>query len=52
MHFFGNVYIPQSVIPDPKKAEAIKKDADTRSKQELQSFLGMGIMGISCVVIV
>ena len=39
--FFGNVYIPQGVKPDPTKAEAIMKMEAPQTKQELQSFLGM-----------
>ena len=39
--FFGNVYTPQGVMPDPKKVEAIKKIQAPQTKQELQSFLGM-----------
>ena len=39
--FFGNVYTPQGVMPDPKKVEAIKKMQAPQTKQELQSFLGM-----------
>ena len=37
--FFGNVYTPQGVKPDPKKVEAIKKMEAPQIKQELQSFL-------------
>ena len=40
--FFGNVYTPQGVMPDPKKIETIKKMQAPQIKQELQSFLGMG----------
>ena len=39
--FFGNVYTPQGVKPDPKKVEAIKKMEVPQTKQELQSFLCM-----------
>ena len=39
--FFGNVYTPQGVKPDPKKVEAIMKMEAPETKQELQSFLGM-----------
>ena len=39
--FFGNVYTPQGVKPHPKKVEAIKKMESPKTKQELQSFLGM-----------
>ena len=38
--FFGNVYTPADVKPDPKKVEAIKK-MEALVKQQLQSFLGM-----------
>ena len=27
--FFGNVYTPQGVMPDPKKVETIRRDADS-----------------------
>ena len=40
-NFFGNVYTPAGVKPDPKKVEAIKKMEAPISKQQLQSFLGM-----------
>ena len=39
--FFGNVYTPQGVKPDPKEVEAIKKMEALQTKQEVQSFLGM-----------
>ena len=39
--FFGNVYTPAGVKPDPKKVEAIKKMEAPMNKQQLQSFLGM-----------
>ena len=39
--FFGNVYTPAGVKPDPKKVEAIKKMEAPINKQQLQSFLGM-----------
>ena len=39
--FFGNVYTPTGVKPDPKKVEAIKKMEAPMNKQQLQSFLGM-----------
>ena len=39
--FFGNVYTPKGVMPDPKKVEANKKMQAPQTKQELQSFLGM-----------
>ena len=39
--FFGNVYTPAGVKPDPKKLEAIKKMEAPINKQQLQSFLGM-----------
>ena len=38
---FGNAYTPQGEMPYPKKAEAIKKMQAPKTKQELQSFLGM-----------
>ena len=39
--FFGNVYTPADVKPDPKKVDAIKKIEAPINKQQLQSFLGM-----------
>ena len=39
--FFGNIYIPQGMKPDPKKVEAIKKMEAPQTKQVLQFFLGM-----------
>ena len=39
--FFGNVYTPQGMIPDPKKVEAIKKMQAPQTKQELQFSLDM-----------
>ena len=39
--FFGNIFTPGGVKPDPKKVEAIKKMQAPQTKQELQSFLGM-----------
>ena len=39
--FFGNVYTPQGVKPDPKKVEASKKMEAPQTKQELQSFVCM-----------
>ena len=39
--FFGNVYTPAGVKPDPKKVKAIKKMEVPMNKQQLQSFLGM-----------
>ena len=38
---FGNVYIPQEVMPDPRKVQAIKQMQAVPTRQELQSFLGM-----------
>ena len=38
--FLGNVYTPAGVKPDPKKVQAIKKEAPI-NKQQLHSFLGM-----------
>ena len=40
-NFFGNVYTPTGVKPDPEKVEAIKKMEAPINKQQLQSFLGM-----------
>ena len=39
--FFGEIYTPQRVKPDPKKVEAVKKRQALSTKQELYSFLGM-----------
>ena len=39
--FFGNVYTPAGVKPDPEKVETIKKMEVPINKQQLQSFLGM-----------
>ena len=39
--FFGNIYTPQGVTPDPKKVQAIKQMQAPSMKQELQSFIGM-----------
>ena len=39
--FFGNVYTPAGVKPDPKKVEAINNMEAPMNKQQLQSFLGM-----------
>ena len=39
--FFGNIFTPDRVKPDPTKVEAIKKMQAPQTKQELQSFLGM-----------
>ena len=39
--FFGNIYTPQGVKPDPKKVKAIKKMEAPQTKQVLQSFLGI-----------
>ena len=39
--FFGNIFTPDRVKPDPKKVEAIKKMQAPQTKQELQCFLGM-----------
>ena len=36
--FFGNVYTPQGVMPDPKKVEIIKTFQVPQTKQELQLF--------------
>ena len=38
--FFGYVYAPQGVKPDPKNVEAIKKMEAPQTKHELKSFLG------------
>ena len=39
--FFGNIYIPEGVKPDPSKIDAIKRMEAPSTKQGLQSFLGM-----------
>ena len=39
--FFGEIYTPQGVKPDPKKVEPIMKMQASATKQELYSFLGM-----------
>ena len=36
--FFGNVYTPAGVKPDPKKVEAIKKMEAAINKQQLKEF--------------
>ena len=35
--FFGNIYTPDGVKPDPSKVDAIKKMETPSTKQELQS---------------
>ena len=40
-NFFGNVYTPAGVKPDPKKVKAIKKMEAPINKQQSQCFLGM-----------
>ena len=40
-HFFGNIYTPQGVMPDPKMVEDIKKMQAPQTKKELQSFSGI-----------
>ena len=42
MQFFGNIYTPEGVKPDPSKIDAIKRMEASSTKQELQSFLGYG----------
>ena len=39
--FFGNIYIPEGVKPDPSKVYTIKKMEPPPTKHELQSFLGL-----------
>ena len=41
MQFFGNIYTPESIKPDPSKIDAIKRMEAPSTKPELQSFLGM-----------
>ena len=41
LHFFGNLYTPEGVKPDPKKLNAIKQMQPPMNKQQLSSFLGM-----------
>ena len=41
MQFFGNIYTPEGIKPDPIKIDAIKRMEAPSTKQELQSFLGM-----------
>ena len=40
-NFFGNMYTPQGVMPDPKKVQVIKQMQAPSTKQELQSFTSM-----------
>ena len=40
-NFFGNMYTPQGVMPDPKKVQVIKQMQAPSTKQELQSFIIM-----------
>ena len=40
-NFFGIVYTPQGVMPDPKKIQVVKQMQAPSTKQELQSFIGM-----------
>ena len=39
--FFGNLYTPEGVKPDPKKVDAIKQMPPPINKQQCSSFLGM-----------
>ena len=39
--YFGNVYNPQGMKPDPKKIQAIRQMQAPSTKQELNSFLSM-----------
>ena len=39
-NFFGNVYLPQGVMPDPKEVQVFKQ-VQALSTKELQSFIGM-----------
>ena len=39
--FFGNLYTPEGVKPDPKKVDAIKQMLPPMNKQQVSSFLGM-----------
>ena len=40
-NFFGNIYTPQGVMPDPKKIQVIKQMQVPSTKQELQPFIGV-----------
>lgn len=39
--FFGNIYTPEGVKPDPEKVRAIRQMKPPEDKKALQSFLGM-----------
>ena len=39
--FFGNLYTPEGVKPDPKKVDTIIQMQPPMNKQQLSSFLGM-----------
>ena len=39
--FFGSIYTPWEVMPDPKKAQAIKQMQTPSTWQELQAFFGI-----------
>ena len=41
LQFFGNLYTPEGVKPDPKTVDAIKQMQPPINKQQLSSFLGM-----------
>ena len=47
--FFGNIYTPDSVKPDPSKVDGIKEMEPPSTKQELQSFIGM-VNYFSCYI--
>ena len=40
-NFFGNIYTPQGIMPDPKKIHAITQMQEPSTKQELQSFISI-----------
>ena len=41
MQFFGNIYTPEGIKPDPSKVDVIKRMEVPSTKQELQSLLVM-----------
>ena len=41
MQFFGNIYTPEGLKPDPSKVDTIKRMEAPSTKQDLQSFMGM-----------
>ena len=40
--FFGNIYAPEGIKPDPSKIDAIKRMEAPSTRQELQSYFGYG----------